>query len=143
MAMSKRVLLGCIAALATMLVFDLLTSLSGWPLDLPLETAIGGIPVGSLLVTFGAMLLGGWIARRRFRWVALVLTAVLWLAVVETVLFTANPPMDSLSMVLKYNLAAIVLSLAAAWFGAMLGERLAERRAGTASQVAAEPSDRV
>ena len=65
MAMSKRVLLGCIAALATMLVFDLLTSLSGWPLDLPLETAIGGIPVGSLLVTFGAMLLGGWIARRR------------------------------------------------------------------------------
>ena len=81
--MSKGALLGCIAALATMLLFDLLISLSGWQLDLPLETGFGGIPLGSLLVT-----------------------------------------------VLKYNALAIGLSLAAAWFGAMLGERLGERRVG-------------
>ena len=126
--MSKRVLLGCIAALATMLVFDLLISLSGWQLDLPLETDFGGIPLGSLVVTFGAMLLGGWIARRRFRWIALGLAGALWLAVVVTLLLIAQPPMDSLAMVLKHNALAMVLSLAAAWFGAMLGERLGERR---------------
>ena len=130
--MSKRALLGCIAALATMLLFDLLISLSGWQLDLPLETGLGGIPLGSLLVTFGAMLLGGWIARRRFRWIALGLAAALWLAVVGVVWMTAEPPMDSLAMVLKYNSLAIGLSLAAAWFGAMLGERLGERRAAVA-----------
>ncbi|MGQ4660588.1 hypothetical protein [Lysobacter sp. F6437] len=125
--MSKRVLLGCIAALATMLVFDLLISLSGWQLDLPLETGFGSIPLGSLVVTFGAMLLGGWIARRRFRWIALGLAGALWLAVVATLLMIAEPPMDSLAMVLKHNALAIVLSLAAAWCGAMLGERLGER----------------
>ena len=128
--MSKRALLGCIAALATMLLFDLLLSLSGWQLDLPLETGLGGIPLGSLLVTFGAMLLGGWIARRRFRWIALGLVAALWLAVIVALLLIAQPPMDSLPMVLKYNALAIGLSLAAAWFGAMLGERLGERRIG-------------
>lgn len=126
--MSKRVLLGCIAALATMLVFELLTVLSGWRLDLPLETGLGGIPLGSLLVTFAAMLLGGWIARRRFRWIALGLAAALWLAVVASLLLVAQPPMDSLAMVLKYNALGIGLSLAAAWFGAMLGERLGERQ---------------
>ncbi|MGH8085972.1 MAG: hypothetical protein ACREPV_11945 [Lysobacter sp.] len=128
--MSKRALLGCIAALATMLLFDLLISVSGWQLDLPLETGLGGIPIGSLLVTFGAMLLGGWIARRRFRWIALGLAAALWLAVVVALLLIAQPPMDSLPMVLKYNALAIGLSLAAAWFGALLGERLGERRVG-------------
>lgn len=130
--MSKRVLLGCIAALATMLVFDLLISLSGWQLDLPLETGFGSIPFGSLLVTFGAMLLGGWIARRRFRWVALGLAGALWLAVVVTLLMIAEPPMDSLAMVLKHNALAIVLSLAAAWCGALIGERLGERKPATA-----------
>ncbi len=126
--MNKRILLGCIAALATMLVFDLLITVSGWQLDVPLETGVGGIPFGSLLVTFGAMLLGGWIARRRFRWIALGLTAALWLLVVVTLLLIAEPPMDSLGTVLQYNALAIGLSLAAAWFGAMLGERLGERR---------------
>lgn len=125
---NTRILLGCIAALAVMLVFDLLTSLSGWKLDLPLETAVGGIPFGSLLVTFGAMVLGGWIARRRFRWIALGLTAALWLAVIMVLVATAEPPSGSLAAVLKYNGLAVVLSLAAAWFGAMLGERLGERR---------------
>jgi hypothetical protein len=130
--MSKRVLLGCIAALAIMLLFELLTVLSGRQLDLPLETGLGNIPLGSLLVTFGAMLLGGWIARRRFRWIALGLAATLWLAVVATLLLTAKPPMDSLAMVLRYNALAIGLSLAAAWFGAMSGERLGEHRAAVA-----------
>ena len=130
--MSKRVLLGCIAALATMLLFDLLISLSGRQLDLPLETGLGSIPLGGLLVTFGAMLLGGWIARRRFRWIALGLAAALWLAVV-TLLMIAQPPMDSLATVLKHNALAIALSLAAAWCGAVIGERLGHRRPASAS----------
>ncbi len=126
--MNKRILLGCIAALATMLVFDLLITVSGWQLDLPMETGVGGIPFGSLLVTFGAMLLGGWIARRRFRWIALGLAAALWLAVIGILTAIGAPPMDSLATVLQYNALAIGLSLAAAWFGAMLGERLGERQ---------------
>lgn len=131
--MSKRVLLGCIAALATMLVFDLLISLSGRQLDRPLETGFGSIPLGGLLVTFGAMLLGGWIARRRFRWIALGLAAALWLAVVVTLLMIAQPPMDSLATVLKHNALAIALSLAAAWCGAVMGERLGHRRPASAN----------
>lgn len=124
---SKRVLLGCIAALATMLVFDLLITLSGRPLDLPLQSGLGSIPVGTLLVTFGAMLLGGWIARRRFRWVALGLTLALWLTVVVALLAVGEPPVDSFAAVLRFNGFAIVLSLAAAWCGALAGERLGAR----------------
>jgi hypothetical protein len=124
---SKRVLLGCIAALGTMLVFELAVTLSGRALDLPLQSALGSIPVGTLLVTFGAMLLGGWIARRRFRWVALGLTAALWLTVVATLVAVAEPPMDSPGAVLRFNAAAIALSLVAAWCGALAGERLGAR----------------
>jgi hypothetical protein len=128
---SKRVLLGCIAALATMLAFDLLITVSGWPLDLPVQSGLGHVPLGGLLVTFGAMLLGGWIARRRFRWVALGLTLALWLAVLATLLALARPPADSLAGVLRFNALAMVLSLALAWAGALLGERLGNRTAAS------------
>lgn len=125
--MSKRLLLGCIAALAAMLVFDLLATLTGLGLDLSWRTRAGTIPFGSLAITFAAMLLGGWIARRRFRWVAVGLTAALWLAVIATLMLIAAPPMDSLATILRFNGLAAVSGLLLAWLGAVLGERLAER----------------
>ena len=127
--MDKRVLVGCIAALATMLGFDLLLQASGWKLDLPLRTPLGTILVGNLAVTFAAMTLGGWIARRRFRWIAVALSAVVWITTI-VVLVAITPTTGagaamSLPAIVRFNALAIVLGLAASWLGAMLGERIA------------------
>lgn len=124
--MDKRVLLGCIAALATMLGFDLLTQVSGRQLDLPMRTPLGTILVGSLAITFAAMMLGSWIARHRFRWIAVVLSAVVWAATI--IALVANGATMSLRVIFQFNALAIALSLVAAWLGAALGERLAARR---------------
>lgn len=129
--MDKRILLGCIAALATLFGFDLLTKISGWPLDVPLRTPLGMIYIGSVLVTFAAMALGGWIARRHFRWVALALSVVVWIATIAALQAIAAPmgaPTLSLAGIVKFNALAIVLSLAASWLGALLGERLVARQ---------------
>ncbi|MFD0739871.1 hypothetical protein ACFQZQ_11310 [Lysobacter koreensis] len=128
--MDQRILYGCIAALGVMLGFDLLTRASGVELDLPVSTPLGSIATGGVLVTFAAMTLGAWIARRDFRWVALALNAVLWVMVIA-VLHSVAMPTDanaSLSAILKFSGLGIVLSLAASWLGAMLGQRLAARR---------------
>lgn len=133
--MDKRILYGSIAALGTMLGFDLLTQLSGLKLDLPMRTPLGTIFVGAAAVTFAAMTLGAWIARHHFRWIAVALSAVLWLAVIGVLYSTVLPanPATSLSAMVKFNALAIVLSLLASWLGAMLGERLAARRGVPAS----------
>lgn len=130
--MDKRILYGCIAALGLMLGFDLLTQLSGWKLDLPQRTPLGMVFLGSLLTTFAAMTLGGWIAQRHFRWIAVVLSVVLWIAVI-VVTYSLSPPRGvgaatlSLASIVKFNALAIALSLLASWLGAALGERLAAR----------------
>lgn len=132
--MDKRILVACIVALGTLLGFDLLTQVSGGKLDLPLRTPLGTILVGNLLTTFAAMTLGGWIARRPFRWIAVALGAVVWAATIA-VLVAIAPSTGagagatmSLPDILKFNALAIVLSLAASWLGAVLGEHLAARR---------------
>lgn len=130
--MDKRILLGCLAALATLFGFDLLTQLSGWRLDGPLRTPVGWIFVGSVLVTFAAMAFGSWVARRDFRWYALGLSVVVWIASIAMLYWIAAPaggPPHALAGILKFNALAIVLSLAASWLGAMLGGRLARQRA--------------
>lgn len=133
--MDKRILYGCLAALGTMMGFDLLTQLSGVKLDLPVRTPLGMIFIGTAVVTLAAMTLGGWIARRDFRWIAVALSVVLWTAVIAALyaIAPATAPTASLPGIVKFNALAIVLSLAASWLGAMLGERLAARRAAPAS----------
>lgn len=130
--MDKRILVACIVALGTLLGFDLLTQVSGGKLDLPLRTPLGTILVGNLLMTFAAMTLGGWIARRPFRWIAVALGAVVWAATIAVLVAiapsTGAGATMSLPGILKFNALAIVLSLAASWLGAVLGERLAARR---------------
>lgn len=132
--MDKRILVGCIAALGTMLGFDLLAQASGGKFDLPMRTPLGAILIGHLAVTFVAMTLGGWIARRRFRWIAVALGAIVW-ATTLVVLMAIAPPVGvgatmSLPVIIKVNALAIALSLLLSWLGAMLGERLAARWPG-------------
>lgn len=128
--MDKRILWGCLGALATMLGFDLLTQLSGWKLDGPVRTPLGMIFIGGVVTTFAAMTLGGWIARRNFRWVALALGAVVWIATIAVLPSVATPTDASMSLleILKFNALTIALSLAACWLGATLGERIAARQ---------------
>ncbi len=130
--MDKRILVGSIAALGVMLGFDLLTKASGGSLDLPLRTGMGTLVLGNLAITFAAMTLGGWIARRRFRWIAVALSALVWIMAIVA-LTVAPPPSGagaalSLAVILKFNALTIVLELVASWLGAMLGELLAARK---------------
>lgn len=128
--MDKRHLLACIAALATMLGFDLAISLSGRALDLPAETGWGTLPIAGLLVTALAMAIGGWIARRGFRPLAVLLAAALWLAVVTVIEAGAlgGGPAFGPAELLRQHGLAMALSLMAAWLGAALGEWLVSRR---------------
>lgn len=130
--MDKRILVACIAALATMLGFDLLAQATGGTFELPLRTPLGVIEVGHLAATFAAMTLGGWIARRRFRWIAVALGAIVWVATLAAVMAIAPPggagATMSLPAIVQFNALAIVLSLLLSWLGAVLGERLAARK---------------
>ncbi|MEG3193174.1 hypothetical protein [Lysobacter sp. D1-1-M9] len=131
--MDVRILLGCIAALATLIVLALVVHLFGSDLERGLDTALGPLPLADILGVLLAMGAGGWVARRPgFRWLALGLMAAVWLATLAVLGTFAAPggpaPMRSIVAMLQYNALAIVLTLAAAWLGAVLGERAAHRR---------------
>ncbi|RNF83882.1 hypothetical protein [Montanilutibacter psychrotolerans] len=130
--MDKRVLLGSFAAVIVMLMFDLCILLSGKALDLPKSTPLGVIAFGSLVVTFAAMALGAVLAGRRFRWIALAIAALLTAVVMAMLVDTAQRHMDSFAgafwQVLRYNGMSLLLTLAMAWAGALIGERLAAKR---------------
>ena len=129
--MDKRVLYGCLAALGLLLGADLLASVSGWKLDAPVRTGLGIVYAGDVLLTFAAMALGGWVARRDFRWIAVALTALLWVAVVVLMQVIGSPggpaPTPPLIGIIKFNALSIGLGLVVSWLGAALGERLATR----------------
>ena len=133
--MDKRTLWGCLAALAALLGIDLLTQLSGWKLDGPLRTPFGMVFIGGVITTFAAMALGGWVARRKFRWIALALCLIVWIATIAMLHAVVRPDgavtAMSLKGILKFNALAISLSLVASWLGAMFGERLAARHGTT------------
>ena len=131
--LDTRILTGGVVALALLLAFDLFASLADADWSVDVRTPFGPFSVVTLAVTFVAMAVGGWVARRGFTWVALALTALTWVTVVVTLLAIAGPDspaqMRSVGGVLRYNAAAIVLGLATAWLGAWVGQRLAQRRA--------------
>ncbi len=131
--LDTRTLTGGVVALGLLLAFDLFASLADAGFDADVRTPLGPFSLVTLAVTFVAMGAGGWVARRGFIAVALVLTALTWVAVVVTLLAIAGPgspaPMHSVGGVLRYNAAAIVLGLAVAALGAWAGQRLARRRA--------------
>ena len=139
--MDKRILLGSIAALALMLGFELLVTLSGRALDLPVDTGFGHVPVVGLLVTLLAMALGGWIARRGFRALAVLLAALISVCVATTLQLSAAMSPGAapfgLGEILRYNALATGLSLLAAWWGASIGQWVARRRPRAPIQAAA------
>ncbi|MEG3792317.1 hypothetical protein V1318_19525 [Lysobacter sp. CCNWLW3] len=135
--MDKRVLLGCIAALSVLLLGGLAAQLAGANSEggQILHTPLGRVPIGDVLMVLLAMTVGGAVARRKFRAVAVLMVLIVWLAILTVLVAMiapdSPPPMASLPAMLKYNGAAIALSLFAAWLGATIGETLANRRAKT------------
>ncbi|MBB1088882.1 hypothetical protein H4F99_10300 [Lysobacter sp. SG-8] len=132
--MDKRTLLGCIAALALLLAFELMVRLSGHALDLPLRTPLGELPVAGLFITCAAMALGGWIAREGFRVPAIVLAVVIAVATTASLQLSGalspDGPPFALGDILRYGGLAMLAQVLMAWLGAVLGERLATRRTG-------------
>ncbi|MGO4259859.1 hypothetical protein [Lysobacter sp. TAB13] len=133
--MDKRILLGCLSAAGMLLLFGICTKLFGLDARQAINTGFGPIPAIDVFAALVAMGLGGAIARHaHFRWVALLLMVAMWTLTLFTVVSMALPdsplPMRSMAGALKYNAVAIVLTLAAAFGGALLGERLARRRDG-------------
>jgi hypothetical protein len=135
--MDKRVLLGCIAALSVLLLGGMAAQLAGSDGggSQILSSPLGRVPIGDVLMVLLAMTVGGAIARRKFRAVAVLMVLIVWLAILTVLVAMiapdSPPPMASLPAMLKYNGAAIVLTLFAAWLGATLGETLANRRKRT------------
>ncbi|MFQ6313894.1 hypothetical protein [Lysobacter capsici] len=81
--------------------------------------------------------IGGAIARHaHFRWVALLLMVAMWSLTLFTIVSMAMPdsplPMRTMAGALRYNALAIVLSLTAAFGGALMGERIMRRGKGFA-----------
>lgn len=132
--MQKRLLIACVVALVAMLLCSLVIQLFGAQLNRALNTPLGALPVADVLSVLVAMTAGGFAARHaRFRWIAVGLVAVVWIATLSVLTLMLPPNAVSTaptSVVLKYNALSIVLTLGAAWLGAFSGERWAARRAG-------------
>ncbi|GHE44664.1 hypothetical protein ACFOED_09970 [Vulcaniibacterium thermophilum] len=129
--MDKRILIGGVVALAVLLVFDLVLFWTGAAGALAFRTPLGSLPMLDVVAAFGAMALGGAIARHRFQWIAVAVSLTLWV-LTFALLGTpspASPMTPTLPEALRFNALAIALTVAAAWAGAFAGERWAQRRA--------------
>ncbi|QQP94578.1 hypothetical protein [Lysobacter enzymogenes] len=118
-----------------LLLFALLTKLFGLDARQAIDTGVGPLPVIDVFAALVAMFLGGALARHAwFRWIAVLLMTAMWALTLYTVVSMAlpdsPPPMRSIGGALKFNALAIVLTLAAAFAGALLGERFGLKRAG-------------
>lgn len=128
--MDKRVLAGSVAALVVLLALNLLIVGLGRPTLLAYDTAAGSLPLLDIGAAFVAMAVGGAIAMRRFQWVAVAVSLALWVltfAMIEP-LGGESAPQTGVAQTLRYNGLAMLLTLAAAWAGAWVGERIAQRR---------------
>lgn len=137
--MDKRILLGCLSAAGMLLLFGIATKFLGLDARQAIQTGIGAIPLIDVFAALIAMGVGGAVARHaQFRWVALLLMVAMWSLTLFAIVSIAMPdsplPMRTVSGALRYNALAIVLSLAAAFVGALLGERLMRRSKGFASR---------
>lgn len=130
---APRLLAAALVALVVMIAASVLVQIAGTALMREIATPAGALPLADVLAAFIAMLAGGALARSaRFRVVAVVLQAVVWIAIVSALYLApgggiASPlPLDA---VLRYNALAFAASLLAAGLGAWAGERLAQRSA--------------
>lgn len=135
--MDKRILLGCLSAAGMLLLFGIFTKYLGLDSRQAIQTGLGAIPLIDVFAALIAMGIGGAIARHaHFRWVALLLMVAMWSLTLFTIVSMAMPdsplPMRTMAGALRYNALAIVLSLTAAFGGALLGERVMRRGKGFA-----------
>lgn len=127
--MDTRILLGAIAALFALMGLGALQMMVG---DWTWRTPLGLFAPLDFVGVFVAMVLGGYVARqRRFRWVALVLHLVAW-ALTLTALMAmpaagTTPSMRSPGSLLAFHALPMLIGLALAYAGAVVGERLALR----------------
>lgn len=121
--MQHRLLMGCVVATAILLGTDVLIHLFAAQLNRGVMTRLGEIPVSQLLAVFVAMFAGAAIARRRFRWIAVAIAAIVWLGTVASVALQGDLG-GEFGLMLRYSALGLVLSLAMAWLGAWLGERV-------------------
>ncbi len=93
------------------------------------QTPAGFIDFTALLAVTLSMAVGGWIGGPRFTGVAIVITALVWIATLIMLLvisqpLTQQPFPQALASVLRHNGLAIVASLALAALGAAMGNTL-------------------
>lgn len=93
------------------------------------QTPAGFIDFTALLAVTLSMVVGGWIGGPRFTGVAIVITALVWIATLIMLLvisqpLTQQPFPQALASVLRHNGLAIVASLALAALGAAMGNTL-------------------
>lgn len=123
--MDKRILWGSAAALGALMLFTLASF--GGQLNRPLVTPLGELPLFDLFGVLTAMTVGGAIAGPRFRWFAVALVSVM--SLLSIVMLSRSSDL-SIVGVIRYSLLATWVSLALAWFGAMLGPYLLTRWQG-------------
>ena len=93
------------------------------------QTPAGFIDFTALLAVTLSMAVGGWIGGPRFTGVAIVITALVWIATLIMLLvisqpLTQQPFPQALASVLRHNGLAIVASLALAALGGAMGNTL-------------------
>ncbi len=93
------------------------------------QTPLGFIDFTALLAVFLSMGVGGWIGGRRFIGVAIVVTALIWIATLVMLLAISQPLGEQslshgIAGVLRHNGLAIIASLALAALGAAAGDWL-------------------
>ncbi|GHA88420.1 hypothetical protein [Cognatilysobacter bugurensis] len=130
---AARLLAAALVALVVMIAASLMVQIVGATLAREVATPIGALSLADVLTAFVAMAAGGLLARSaRFRIVAVVLQAVVWISIVAALYLAPGGSVASplpLGEVLRHNALAFVASLLAAGLGAWAGERLARRRA--------------
>lgn len=125
--MSVRVLTACTVALMLLLALMGLAAWADWPMG-GRSTRYGLVPTWELAAIAVAMGVGGTIARAGFRPPAAVLVAVAWLARLAAAwMFAPAGTAGAGGWLLRNNLLALIVSVAAAWVAAGAGERLGAR----------------
>ena len=93
------------------------------------QTPVGFIDFTALVAVALSMAVGGWIGGPRFTGVAIVITALVWIATLIMLLIISQPLIQqplpqALAGVLRHNGLAVIASLVVAALGAVAGNTL-------------------
>lgn len=128
--MDTGLLKGALAALVVLLLLSIVQAMLP---DWTWRSGVGLFAPVDYLAVFTAMAAGGWVARqRRFRWVALGLYLLAWIATMLALLSVPAAPGTAAARapmaLLGTHALPVAIGLVVAVVGAMAGERVAQRR---------------